>query len=149
MSIITSVHLRIVRCHQFKKRHHIWLLSKVFAELEKVVSLKWRCTPWEAFHWWRREHSADPAVRPTVECSVGVIPGQEGTVLRIKRIFGVSRSRLTQIIRPIWKVQSQSIESKDIKWRHLVLVRVPALKLLCDAPTNQFLALWQLWERKE
>ena len=43
------------------------------------------------------------------------------------RIFGVRRSRLTQIIRPIGKVQSQSIESKDIKWSHLVLVRVPSL----------------------
>ena len=41
----------------------------------------------------------------------------------------VSRSRLTQIVRPIWKVQSQSIESKDIKWCHLVLVRVPPLNL--------------------
>ena len=26
----------------------------------------------------------DPAVRPIVECSVGVSPGQEGIVLRIK-----------------------------------------------------------------
>ena len=42
-------------------------------------------------------------------------------------IFGVSRSRLTLIIRPIWKEKSQSIETKDIKWRHLVLVRVPSL----------------------
>ena len=42
---------RIVRCHQTKKRHHIWLLLlKVFADLEKVLSLKWRCAPWEAFH---------------------------------------------------------------------------------------------------
>ena len=32
----------------------------------------------------KRELSADPAVRPIVECSVGVSPGQEGIVLRIK-----------------------------------------------------------------
>ena len=33
----------------------------------------------------KRERSADPAVRPIVECSIGVSPGQEGIVLRIKR----------------------------------------------------------------
>ena len=43
------------------------------------------------------------------------------------RMSGVSRSKLTQVIRPIWKVRSQSIESKDIKRCHLVLVRVPPL----------------------
>ena len=32
----------------------------------------------------RGEGSADPAVRLIVECSVGVSPGQEGIVLRIK-----------------------------------------------------------------
>ena len=84
ISIVPSVHFRIVRCHQFKKRHHIWLLWKVFADLEKVFSLKWRCPPPEAFHWWRGECSADPAVRLIVECSVGMSPGQEGIVLRIK-----------------------------------------------------------------
>ena len=127
---VAPVHFRVVRCHQMKKRHHIWLLLKVFRELEKVFSLKWRCPPWEAFHWWRRECSADPAVRPILECSVGVIPGQEGIVLRIKRHTGflesaeVSSHRLTG---PFLKVQSQSTESKDIKWSHLVLVRVPPL----------------------
>ena len=30
------------------------------------------------------EWSTDPAVRPIVECSIGVSPGQEGIVLRIK-----------------------------------------------------------------
>ena len=40
MSTVTSVHLRTVRCHQFKKRHHMRLLLKVFADLEKVFSLK-------------------------------------------------------------------------------------------------------------
>ena len=33
----------------------------------------------------KRGALADPAVRPIVECSVGVSPGQEGIVLRIKR----------------------------------------------------------------
>ena len=33
MSIVTSVHFKVVRCHQFKKRHHMRLL-KVFADLK-------------------------------------------------------------------------------------------------------------------
>ena len=33
----------------------------------------------------KRGALADPAVRPIVECSVGVSPGQEGIVLRIKQ----------------------------------------------------------------
>ena len=45
---VVPIPLRVVRCHQIKKRHHIWLLWKVFADLEKVFSLKWRCPPWEA-----------------------------------------------------------------------------------------------------
>ena len=45
---VVPVPLRVVRCHQIKKRHHIWLLWKVFADLEKVFSLKWKCPPWEA-----------------------------------------------------------------------------------------------------
>ena len=37
------VPFRSVRCHQIKKRHHVrLLLSKVFADLEKVLSLEWR-----------------------------------------------------------------------------------------------------------
>ena len=64
---VASVHFRITGCHQMKKRHHIWLLSKVFTDLEKVFFLKWRCPPWEAFRWWRGECSSDPAVRPVVE----------------------------------------------------------------------------------
>ena len=32
----------------------------------------------------RGERSADPAVRPIVECSIGVSPGQEDIVLRIQ-----------------------------------------------------------------
>ena len=75
---VAPVHFRVVRSHQFKKRHHMWLLSKVFADLEKVFSLKWKCPPWEAFHWWRGECSTDPAVRLIVEFSIGVSPGQEG-----------------------------------------------------------------------
>ena len=50
MSIVTSVHLKGVRCHRMKKRHHMRLLLKVFADLEKVFSLKWRCPLQEAFH---------------------------------------------------------------------------------------------------
>ena len=47
----TLVPFRSVRCHQIKKRHHVWLLlSKVFADLEKVLSLKWRNPPWEVFN---------------------------------------------------------------------------------------------------
>ena len=72
MSIVTSVHLKVVRCHRFKKKHHMRLLLKVFADLEKLFSLKWRCPPREAFHWWRGECSADPAGRPIMKCSVGV-----------------------------------------------------------------------------
>ena len=57
------------------------LLSKVFADLEKVFSLKWRCAPREGLM--KGECSTDPAVRPIVGCSIGVSPGQEGIVLRI------------------------------------------------------------------
>ena len=63
---VAPVHFRVGRRHQMKKRHCMWLLSKVFTDLEKVFSLKWRCPPREAFHWWRGECSADPAVRPIV-----------------------------------------------------------------------------------
>ena len=55
------------------------LLSKVVIDLEKVLSLKWRKSSTD-----RGKGSADPAVRPIVECSRGVSPGQEGMVLRIK-----------------------------------------------------------------
>ena len=69
MSIVTSFFLRIVRCHQIKKRHHIWLLLvKVFSELKKVLSKKWRNSPWDVFNWWGGECSADPTIRPIVEC---------------------------------------------------------------------------------
>ena len=47
---VALVYFRVVRCHQFKKRHHMQLLLKVFVDLEKVFFLKWRCPPWEAFH---------------------------------------------------------------------------------------------------
>ena len=39
----------------------------------------------EAFHLLRWECSTDPAVRLIVKCCVGVSPGQEGIVLRIKQ----------------------------------------------------------------
>ena len=78
MQSVAPVHFRVGRCHQMKKRHRMWLLSKVFTDLEKVFSLKWVCPPREAFHWRRGERSIDPAVRPIVECSIGVSPGQAG-----------------------------------------------------------------------
>ena len=59
---VAPVHFRVGKCHQMKKRPRMWLLSKVFTDLEKVFSLKWRCPPREAFHWRRGERSADPAV---------------------------------------------------------------------------------------
>ena len=61
---VAPVHFRVGRCHQMKKRHRMWLLSKVFIDLGKVFSLKWGCPPREAFHWRRGECSADPAVYP-------------------------------------------------------------------------------------
>ena len=61
------------------------IVVKVFADLEKNFSLKWRCPPQEAFHLLRWECSTDPAVRLIVKCCVGVSPGQEGIVFRIKR----------------------------------------------------------------
>ena len=60
------------------------IVVKVFADLEKDFYLKWRCPPQEAFHLLRWECSTDPAVRLIVKCCVGVSPGQEGIVLRIK-----------------------------------------------------------------
>ena len=35
--------------------------------------------------WWGRECTADPEINPFVECSIGMSPGQEGTVLWVKR----------------------------------------------------------------
>ena len=85
MSIVTSVHLRIVRCHQIKKRRHIWLvLVKVYAELKKVLPLKQKNPPCETFNWWWGEHSTDPAIRPIMECSIRMSLGQEGIVLNVK-----------------------------------------------------------------
>ena len=43
MSIVISVHLKVVRYYQFKKRHHMQLLLKVFSDLEKDFPSKWRC----------------------------------------------------------------------------------------------------------
>ena len=33
----------------------------------------------------KRECSSDPAIRPIVECSIRMSPGQEGIVLRVKQ----------------------------------------------------------------
>ena len=83
---IAPVHFSIVRRHQIKKRHHIWLLlASVVTDLEKVLSRKWRCPPQEAFHWQRGDSSADSAIRPTVQCGMGVSPARESLVLRVKR----------------------------------------------------------------
>ena len=43
MQSVAPVQFRVGRCHQMKKRHHMRLLLKVFTDLEKVFSLKWRC----------------------------------------------------------------------------------------------------------
>ena len=117
------------------------IVVKSIHRLGESLFLEVRCPPQEAFHWWRGEHSADPAVRPIVECSVGVSPGQEGIVLRIKRQthdFWSQQKKAYIDYRPIWKVQSQSIESKDIKWSHLVLVRVPPLNSSVMYPSINF-----------
>ena len=83
---VISIHFKIVRCHHIKERHHTWLLLvKILTELKKVFSLKWRNSPREAFSWWGGECSADPAIWLIVECSVGMSPEQEGTVLRVKQ----------------------------------------------------------------
>ena len=55
-------------------------LLKVFADLEKVLSLKWRCPHGTPF----TDEEGSPEVRRIVDCSIGVSPGQEGIVLRIK-----------------------------------------------------------------
>ena len=59
MSIVTSVHLRTIRCHKIKKRHQLLLLFlKIFSELKKVFSLKGRNPPCDAFNWcggWKAE----------------------------------------------------------------------------------------------
>ena len=54
---VAPVHFRVGKSHQMKKRHRMWLLLKVFADLEKVFSLKWGCPPREAFHWRRGKRS--------------------------------------------------------------------------------------------
>ena len=48
--ILSPCLFKVVRCHQFKKRHHTRLLLKVFTDLAKVFLLKWICPPPEAFH---------------------------------------------------------------------------------------------------
>ena len=58
---VITVHLRIVRCHQLMKRHHMWLLlMKVFTQVSKALSLKWRNAPREAIHWWTPHHGSGP-----------------------------------------------------------------------------------------
>ena len=82
---VATVHFRIVRCHQINNSHHIWLLlSKVVTDLRKSFPWSGDAHHGKRFHWWRGECSTDPAVRLIVECSIGVSPGQEGIVLRIK-----------------------------------------------------------------
>ena len=119
---IAPVHFRIVRCHQIKKRHHIWLLlPKVFTDLEKILSLKWRCPPWEIFHWWRGEHSTDPAVRPIVECSVRVSPGQDSIVLYLWYINYISVNLLFK--KAPLRDQSNRPQSEKQCLKHIWLLR--------------------------
>ena len=114
---VTTVHLSIVRRHQIKKWYHIWLLlEKVVANLEKVLSLKWRCPPQEGFHWWGGECSTGPATRLIVECSMGMSPGQEGIDLRLKQQTQDFWSQQKQAhIDYQAHLKSKRIENKDIK----------------------------------
>ena len=58
------------------------LLVKVSSELKKVLSLKWRNSPWEIFN---DEEGSTPRPSNYVDCEMQGIemsPGQEGVVLR-------------------------------------------------------------------
>ena len=57
------------------------LLVKVSSELKKVLSLKWRNSPWEIFN---DEEGSAPRPSNYVDCEmqgIGMSPGQEGVVL--------------------------------------------------------------------
>ena len=68
MPIVTSVHLKVVRCHQFKKRHHMRLLLKVFADLE-CLFLEVEMSTKGSLPLTKGEHSTDPAV-VVVSCGI-------------------------------------------------------------------------------
>ena len=88
MSIVIPVHLRIVRCHQIKKRHQYDCCSWRYLQ-------SWR----KSFPWSGETHhvkpsvdgggwggcSADSAIRLIVECSIGESSGQDGVDFRVKR----------------------------------------------------------------
>ena len=40
MSIVTSVHLKVVRCHQFKKRHHMAIVVEGIHRLGESLFLE-------------------------------------------------------------------------------------------------------------
>ena len=61
----------------------------------------------------KRGALADPAVRSIVECSVGVSPGQEGIVLRIKRQTQDFWSQQKQAHINYWPVQIKFKRSCD------------------------------------
>ena len=109
------------------KRHCIWLLSKVFTDLEKALSLKWGCPPREAFHWRRGERSADPAVRPIVECSIGVSPGEEDIVLSQTSYICVSVTQSCLNFVTPWTAAWQDSLSFTNYWSLLTLMYIESV----------------------
>ena len=111
---VAPVHFRVGRCHQMKKMHRMWLLSKVFTDLEKVFSLKWGCPPREAFHWRRGEHSADPAVYPLDHPEHGHAVSHRKTRCVFFKPWG---SNLSQFFRIQFKGVRLELLAPILSWR--------------------------------
>ena len=83
MSIVTSIHLKIVRCHQFKKTHHKIVVEGI-RRLGESLFLKVEMSTMGSLPLMKRGALCRPSSYLIVEFSVGVSPGQEDIVLRIK-----------------------------------------------------------------
>ena len=97
-------------------------VDKGFAEMKKVLFLKQRNPPCEALHWWGGVHSADPAIRPIMKCSVRISPGQESIDLRVKQQTLEFRSQQRQAhISYQALLKNKRVETKNIKMTSLSL----------------------------
>ena len=138
---VAPVHFRVGRCHQMKKRHCMWLLSKVFTDLEKVFSLKWGCPPREAFHWWRGEHSADPAVYPLDPPERGHAVSHRKTRCVFFKPWG---SNLSQFFRIQFKGVRLELLALILSWR--ILDEPPGWKVVVQS--HEYTGILGPWRRR-
>ena len=137
---VAPVHFRVGRCHQMKKRHRMWLLSKVFTDLEKVFSLKWGCPPREAFHWRRGERSSlatcvthyfpggTSSKEPACQCRrarrpIWSLSREDPLEEGIATHSGILAWRISWTVEPGW-LQSIGSQTVGHDWNHLAHVRI-------------------------